>query len=216
MIKIKTLIFNPFQENTYLLFDETNECVIVDAGCYTAQEFDQLVTFIEKNDLRPMKLVNTHCHVDHVLGIARMMDKYKIPFEAHRNEDNIIGEAVLHGKVFGFQLEQPPFPTGYLKEGDEVKVGNSALKVLEVPGHSQGSIALYSSEGEFVITGDALFRGSIGRTDLTGGDYNQLMNSIYKKLLVLDRSTKVYPGHGPSSTIGEEIMTNPFLSPLGV
>jgi glyoxylase-like metal-dependent hydrolase (beta-lactamase superfamily II) len=216
MIKIKTLIFNPFQENTYLLFDETNECIIVDAGCYTSQEFDQLVTFIEKNDLRPIKLVNTHCHVDHVLGIARMMDKYKIPFEAHRNEDNIIGEAVLHGKVFGFQLEQPPFPTGYLKEGDEVKVGNSVLKVLEVPGHSQGSIALYSSEGEFVITGDALFRGSIGRTDLTGGDYNQLMNSIYKKLLVLDRSTKVYPGHGPSSTIGEEIMTNPFLSPLGV
>ena len=216
MIQIKTLVFNPFQENTYLLSDETNECIIVDAGCYSAQEFELLVNYIQKNNLKPVKLVNTHCHVDHVLGISRMMEKYKIPFEAHENEDHLIGEAVNHGKVFGFELEQPPYPTSYLKEGDEIKVGNSSLSVLEVPGHSEGSIALYSSEGEFVIVGDVLFRGSIGRTDLTGGDYNQLINSIYKKLLVLDRSTVVYPGHGPSTTIGQEIMTNPFLSQLGI
>lgn len=216
MIKIKTLVFNPFQENTYLLSDETNECVIVDAGCYTSQEFDLLVNYLEKNSLQPVKLVNTHCHVDHVLGISRLMEKYSIPFEAHKNEDPILANAVTHGKVFGFELEQPPFPTKYINEGDEIKVGNSTLKVLEVPGHSQGSVALYSSEGEFVIVGDVLFRGSIGRTDLPGGDYDQLINSIYKKLLVLDRSTVVYPGHGPSSTIGQEIMTNPFLSQLGM
>ena len=216
MIQIKTLVFNPFQENTYLLSDETNECIIVDAGCYTAQEFDLLVNYLSKNNLKPVKLINTHCHVDHVLGISRLMEKYNLPFEAHKNEDRIIGVAVKHGKVFGFELEQPPYPTNYLKEGDEIKVGNSALKVLEVPGHSQGHIAFHSEEGNFVVVGDVLFRGSIGRTDLTGGDYDQLINSIYKKLLVLDRSTVVYPGHGPSTTIGEEIMTNPFLSQLGI
>lgn len=216
MIQIKTLVFNPFQENTYLLSDETNECIIVDAGCYTAQEFDLLVNYLAKNNLKPVKLINTHCHVDHVLGISRLMEKYNIPFEAHKSEDKIIGEAVQHGKVFGFVLEQPPYPTNYLKEGDDVRVGNSTLKVLEVPGHSQGHIAFYSEEGKFVVVGDVLFRGSIGRTDLTGGDYDQLINSIYKKLLVLDRSTVVYPGHGPATTIGEEIMTNPFLSQLGI
>lgn len=216
MIQIKTLVFNPFQENTYLLSDETNECIIVDAGCYTAQEFDLLVNYLAKNNLKPVKLINTHCHVDHVLGISRLMEKYNIQFETHKNEDKIIGEAVQHGKVFGFVLEQPPYPTSYLKEGDEVRVGNSTLKVLEVPGHSQGHIAFYSEEGKFVVAGDVLFRGSIGRTDLTGGDYDQLINSIYKKLLVLDRSTVVYPGHGPATTIGEEIMTNPFLSQLGI
>lgn len=216
MIQIKTLVFNPFQENTYLLSDETNNCIIVDAGCYTSQEFNLLVNYLEKNNLRPIKLVNTHCHVDHVLGVSRLKEKYSIPFEAHKGEDIIISEAVNHGKVFGFELEQPPFPDRYLKEGDEIAVGNSTLKVLEVPGHSQGHIAFYSAEGNFVVVGDVLFRGSIGRTDLTGGDYDQLINSIYKKLLVLDRSTVVYPGHGPSTTIGEEIMTNPFLSQLGV
>jgi glyoxylase-like metal-dependent hydrolase (beta-lactamase superfamily II) len=216
MIQIKTHVFNPFQENTYLLSDETNECIIVDAGCYTTAEFDSLVDYLDKNNLRPVKLVNTHCHVDHVLGISRLMERYNIPFEAHKNEERIISEAVTHGKVFGFELEQPPFPTSYLKEGDEIKFGNSTLQVLEVPGHSQGSVAMYNPEGGFVIVGDVLFRGSIGRTDLTGGDYDQLISSIYKKLLVLDRSTKVYPGHGPSTTIGEEIMTNPFLSQLGI
>lgn len=215
MIKVKALVFNPFQENTYLLSDETNECIIMDAGCYTDQEFDLLVNYLQKNGLKPVKLVNTHCHVDHVLGIRKLIEKYNIPFEAHPDEDQIISEAVTHGRVFGFNVVQPPFPTKYLREGDEVKFGNSSLKVLEAPGHSPGSIALYSPESNFVVTGDVLFKGSIGRTDLTGGDYDQLISNIYKKLLSLDHSTVVYPGHGPATTIGEEIMTNPFLSPLG-
>ncbi|NJK94567.1 MAG: MBL fold metallo-hydrolase [Bacteroidales bacterium] len=216
MIKIKTLVFNPFQENTYLLSDETNECIIVDAGCYGPKEFDLLINYIEKNQLNPVRLVNTHCHVDHILGIGELMQKYNIPFEANKEEDPIIADAVNHGKVFGFVLDQPPFPTHYIKEGDEIKFGNSLLKVLEVPGHSRGHIALHSEAENFVVVGDVLFRGSIGRTDLPGGDYDQLINSIYKKLLVLDRSTVVYPGHGPSTTIGQEIMTNPFLSQLGI
>jgi glyoxylase-like metal-dependent hydrolase (beta-lactamase superfamily II) len=215
MIKVKTLVFNPFQENTYLLSDETNHCLIVDAGCYTDQEFNLLVNYIAKNELKPVKLVNTHCHIDHVVGIQRLIEKYDIPFEAHPAEDQIISEAVSHGRIFGFEVYQPPFPTRYLREGDEVIVGNSSLHVLEVPGHSPGSIALHSAENNFVVVGDVLFKGSIGRTDLTGGDYNQLIGNIYTKLLTLDRSTIVYPGHGPSTTIGEEIMTNPFLSPLG-
>ncbi len=216
MIKIKTLVFNPFQENTYVIYDETNECVIADAGCYGDQEFEKLVKYLEDNSLKPVKLINTHCHVDHVLGISKLMEKYHIPFEAHNDENHLISDAVVHGKVFGFELEQPPFPTKYIKEGDEINFGNSKLQIFEVPGHSQGSVAFYSIEGNFVIVGDVLFKGSIGRTDLTGGDYDQLINSIYKKLLVLDRSTVVYPGHGPATTIGQEIMTNPFLSQLGM
>lgn len=211
MIKIKTFVFNAFQENTYVVYDETNECIIVDAGCYTDHEFNLLVKYLEDNNLKPIKLVNTHCHVDHVLGISKLIKKYSIPFEANKKDEPVIEDAVNHGKVFGFNVVQPPFPTKYLNDGDEIKVGNSTLKVLEVPGHSEGSIALYSSEGNFVIVGDVLFKGTIGRTDLPGGDYDQLINSIYKKLLVLDRSTVVYSGHGPSTTIGDEIMSNPFL-----
>lgn len=213
MIKIKPLVFNAFQENTYVLYDETNECIIVDAGCNNDREFESLVAYIESNNLKPIKLVNTHCHVDHILGVSRLMEKYDIPFEANKNDEYVLNDAPVHGKMFGFEVEQPPIPSKYIKEGDEIKVGNFTLKVLDVPGHSQGSIALYSSEGNFVIVGDVLFRGSIGRTDLPGGDFDQLMNSIYKKLLVLDRSTVVYSGHGPSTTIGQEIMSNPFIRP---
>lgn len=217
MIKVKTLVFNPFQENTYLLFDdETKDCAIVDAGCYTPEEYQLLLKFVESNNLKPAMLINTHCHVDHVLGISQLMSKYNIPFKAHKNEDPLITDAVNHGKVFGFVLEQPPYPSEYIKEGDEVKIGNSSLKIYDVPGHSQGSIVFYNPDDNFIVVGDVLFRGSIGRTDLPGGDYDQLINNIYKKLLVLDRDTVVYPGHGPSTTIGNEIMTNPFLSQLGI
>lgn len=217
MIKIKNLVFNPFQENTYLLFDEeTKDCAIVDAGCYTPEEYQLLYKFIESNNLKPTMLINTHCHVDHVLGIGQLISKYNIPFKAHKNEDPIIADAVNHGKLFGFVLEQPPYPTEYIKEGEEVKIGSSTLKIYDVPGHSPGSLAFHSPEDNFVVVGDVLFRGSIGRTDLPGGDYDQLINNIYKKLLVLDRDTVVYPGHGPSTTIGNEIMTNPFLSQLGI
>lgn len=212
MIQIKVFVFNPFQENTYVLYDETGDCIIVDAGCYTEEEKNALVSFIEKNELKPVKLVNTHCHVDHVLGVDFLMKKFNIPFEANESESNLIRDAKVHGKVFGFEVEQPPYPTTCLKEADEVRFGNSVLKVIHIPGHSMGSIALHSPEQKFIIVGDVLFKGSIGRTDLPGGDYDVIIESIFRKLLILDRDTTVLPGHGPQTYIGEEIMSNPFLT----
>jgi hydroxyacylglutathione hydrolase len=212
MIKIKTFVFNPFQENTYVLSDDSGECIIVDAGCYGNSEFESLVNYIESNHLKPVKLVNTHCHVDHVLGISAFMKRYNVSFETNQKEVPFLEDAKVHGKVFGFQVEQPPLPTHYLVDEEELKFGNSVLKILEVPGHSLGSIAFYSAEDKFVIVGDVLFKGSIGRTDLPTGDYDQLMKSIFSKLMVLDHATVVLPGHGPYTTLGEELLSNPFLS----
>ncbi len=206
------MVFNPFQENTYILYDETKECIIVDAGCNGAAEIDALVNFIDSKGLKPVKLVNTHCHVDHVLGISALVKKYNIPFEAHEKEIPYLEIAVTNGKVYGFVVEQPPMPTKTIKDGDVVKFGNSELKVFDVPGHSFGSVALYSEPDNFVIVGDVLFKGSIGRTDLLGGDYDQLMKSIFGKLMVLDGGTIVFPGHGPETNIGSELVSNPFLT----
>jgi hydroxyacylglutathione hydrolase len=211
MITIKTFVFNSFQENTYLLFDETKECIIVDAGCYTQNEYNELSSFIEKNNLTPVKLINTHGHIDHILGIEYFAKKYNLKAEAHVNDIPIIEQASFYGKVFGLDLENHPKIDVYLKEGDVVSFGNSSIQVFHVPGHSPGSVAFYSAPDNFVITGDVLFKGSIGRTDLTGGSLDQLMDSINSKLLTLPDDTLVFPGHGSTTTIGEERNTNPFL-----
>lgn len=212
MIKIKNFVFNAFQVNTYIISDETNECVIVDAACYAETEKEALHKYITDQKLKPVKLVNTHGHVDHVLGMKYMVEKFKIPVEVHKDDVQLITNAQKYGIVFGFDVEEPPAITEYINEGTDVKFGNSSLKTFHVPGHSPGSIAFYNSEQKFVITGDALFKGSIGRTDLPGGDYDQLMQSIYKKLMTLPPETEVFPGHGPSTTIHEEALNNPFLT----
>lgn len=212
MTQLHTFVFNPFQENTYLLADETGECIIVDPGCYFEEEKYTLFNFIQKNNYRLTKIVNTHCHVDHILGSAFLSSKFNVSFEANKEDEFLLQNAVEHGKMFGFDVEPPPAISKYLAENEDLVFGSTILKVLHVPGHSPGSIALYCKAQKFVITGDVLFSGSIGRTDLPGGDYNALINSIKNKLLSLPDDVIVYAGHGPSTTIGHERRTNPFLN----
>ena len=211
MVKIKTFVFNPFQENTFLLYDDTKQCAIIDAGCYSEKEKNELVSFIEKNDLEPVKLLNTHCHIDHILGNCFVARQYNLKSEAHQKDNIILENVVQHGRVFGVEAEQPPDMQIFLEENDIVKFGGSQLLVLHVPGHSPGSIVFYNEEQKFAIVGDVLFNGSIGRTDLPGGDYDTLIKNIKEKLFVLEDDVVVYTGHGPETTIGYERKTNPFF-----
>jgi hydroxyacylglutathione hydrolase len=211
MITIKIFVFNAFQENTYVLSDETNECAIIDAGCYSDEEYKQLFDYISNNKLKPKQLLQTHGHIDHVLGVTKVSEQFVLPIKSHKKEVKLIAQAQEHGIIFGFNANPLPEVSNYLEEGLPVKFGNSVLQVFHVPGHSKGSVAFYSEPDKFVITGDVLFKGSIGRTDLPGGDYDELMTSIFTKLLTLPNDTFVHPGHGPSTTIGVEAKSNPFL-----
>ncbi len=212
MIDIHYFTFNGFQENTYILFDETKECVIIDPGCYSNEEQQELVNYITEQGLTPVKLLNTHCHIDHILGNSFVASKYNLGLEIHKDDLPTLNATPEYGHLYGFNVEKSPEPTTLLENGDIVKFGNSVLKVLFVPGHSAGHIVFVAEEEKFVINGDVLFQGSIGRTDLPGGDYNTLIESIKTKLLTLDDDFKVYSGHGPSTTIGYERNHNPFLN----
>ncbi len=215
MITIKQFAFNPFQENTYVLFDQTKECIVVDAGCYDEKEHQQLVNYIESNHLKLVDIVNTHGHFDHVLGIKRLAETYNIVPRMNPNEEYLVGQAIEQGAMFGFKVEPLPTFKYDLTENNTIKFGNSTLHIAHVPGHSKGHVALYETTQRFVLTGDVLFKGSIGRTDLPGGDYDTLMDSIFQKIISLGEEYTVYPGHGPSTTIDEEKLTNPFLLRLG-
>jgi len=212
MITIKTFVFNAFQENSYLLFDrDTRLGKVFDPGMNTPGERKEFDAFLSENDVKLESIVNTHCHVDHVLGCRFLKEKYNLPFLIHRNETSILEKAQLYGDYFGLEVEPPPLPDDYFAENDTVQIGNSVLGIIHVPGHSEGSVAFYCAEQGFLIAGDVLFRGSIGRTDLPGGNYETLISSIKLKLLTLPPETIVYPGHGPSTTIEHESNTNPFL-----
>ena len=212
MIKIQSFAFNGFQENTYVLFDESKKCIIIDPGCYEQNEKLELERFIVDNELEPVKLINTHCHIDHVLGNRFVAEKWSLDLEMHELDLPTLHSVKDYCQLYGFHnYEESPEPSTFLKEGDKMHFGNSSLDVLFTPGHAPGHIVLYSNEQHFVIGGDVLFQMSIGRTDLPGGDYDTLINSIKDKLLPLDEQTKVYSGHGPSTTIGYEKTNNPFL-----
>lgn len=211
MIKIKTFVFNAFQENTFLLFDETKECIIIDAGCNEEVEFIQIDEFIKDNKLKLKSIVNTHCHIDHIMGNAYLVDKYKVSSIAHKEDLPLIERSKDMAAAFGFEVQEPPVPDTFVNEGDEIKFGNTVLNIKHVPGHSPGSIALYNELEKFVIVGDVLFAGGIGRTDLPGGDYDTLITSIKEKLFTLDSDVVAYPGHGESTTIGKEMESNPFF-----
>ncbi|WP_080904383.1 MBL fold metallo-hydrolase [Parabacteroides sp. Marseille-P3160] len=212
MIKIKKFTFNYFSENTYLLYDETGEAVLIDSGCLFPAEEQQLQLFITQNKLTPVHLLCTHLHVDHIFGNAFIHKTYDLKPEAHHFEEEQLPASEEQARAFGMQLPVMAVPVGtYLEPGDIVSFGNSSLKCLFVPGHSPGSLAFYSEPDGFVIAGDALFRGSIGRTDLWGGSTETLISSIQEQLLTLPDRTVVYPGHGPETTIGEEKKNNPYL-----
>ena len=212
MLQIKKFTFNPVQENTFVVYDETGECTIIDAGCYFEYEREELDGFIAEKQLKPVRLINTHCHFDHIMGITHCRIKYKVPFEIHPDEEVLVEHAVDSGDRFGIPMEPIDAPDAYFKEGDRITFGNSYLEVIESPGHSPGGVVFYNQEQKILIAGDVLFYGSIGRTDLPGGSFEQLTNNIKTKLLTLPEETVVYCGHGPETTIGFEKKNNPFLT----
>jgi hydroxyacylglutathione hydrolase len=212
MIKLEKLTFNPFQENTYLLYDETGECLIIDPGCMDLQEQQRLASTIMAKQLKPVMLIHTHLHLDHVFGSKFVANNWELPVLAHKADEFFIPITKEYALKFGIQVnENPPALTGYLSEGDEVGFGKSSVKVIHVPGHSPGGVCFYAAEEKILVAGDILFAGSVGRTDLAMGDYDALIDNIKAKLLILPDDTVVYPGHGPSTTIGQEKLSNGFL-----
>lgn len=211
MIALQAFTFNPFEENTYLLYDETKECVIIDPGCSTRSEQEELAQFIKDEELKPVKLLNTHCHIDHVFGNSFIAKKYNLGLEIHKEDLQTLHSLPQVSHLYGLNAEQSVEPSVFLNEGDQIKFGNSVLDIKSTPGHSPGSICFISHADKFVIGGDVLFYGSIGRTDLPGGDHETLLRSVREKLFVLGDDYIVFSGHGQETTIGFEKKNNPFL-----
>lgn len=211
MIKIQSFTFNPFSENSYILSDETGECVVIDPGCHNNTEEQELTNYINENGLKPVKLLNTHCHVDHVFGNLFVAEKWKLGLEVHKLDVPVLESFAKVCQMYGFTPGPQPAPSAFLEDGHAVVFGNSTLHILLTPGHSPGSVCFYCAEQKFVIGGDVLFLNSIGRTDLPGGDFDTLEKSIREKLYTLHDDVKVYPGHGPATTIGYEKKNNPFV-----
>lgn len=212
MIKIEKFTVNPLAENSYILSDESGECIFVDPGFSSEEEYDEVRNYISESKLRPVKIVNTHCHFDHILGVEFVRSEYHIPFYAHPDDAFLVDGAAMQAKSFGFEMKAVQPIDHFLSENDTVGFGNSALKILHIPGHAPGHVVLYAETDGFVVAGDVLFYGSIGRTDLPRGDYNTLISGIKTKLFLLPDDTRVYCGHGPETSLGFEKNTNPFLT----
>ena len=212
MSQVVKLTFGPFQENTYIIYDQTSECVVIDPGCSNAKERDELLKTIADLGLNPVRLINTHCHVDHIPGNPLIATTYGIGLEIHPDEVQVLRDAPDFAHIFQIEMsgDQPPVKA-FINEGDVIKFGNTALKVLLTPGHSPGSISFYNETEGYVISGDVLFYRSVGRYDLPGADGGTLFQSITTQLMTLPDDVKVYSGHGPDTTIGSERRHNPFL-----
>lgn len=208
---IKTFTFNPFQENTYVLSSAAGKAIIVDPGMYFPHEFDEFFGYLEMNRLEPTLLLNTHTHLDHLFGNAAILNRYPVPFAFHEADCPVFEAATSAGALYGLTFEKSPDPSFYLKEGEQVLLDGESMGIRFAPGHSPGSVCLYNAHDGWVLAGDVLFRGSIGRSDLPGGDYETLIDSICRELLTLPDETVVHSGHGPATTIGEERHSNPFL-----
>jgi glyoxylase-like metal-dependent hydrolase (beta-lactamase superfamily II) len=212
MIKIQKFIFNSFQVNTYILQDESSECIIIDAACYETREKQEITDFLKNNNLKLVRNLNTHCHIDHILGNTFIAKTYGINPEYHEGSESFITASGEIGGSFGYLVNDLPPHARYLIDGETILFGNSsALEVLYTPGHADGSVCFYNKQQGFVITGDVLFRDTIGRTDLPSGNFDFLMRSIREKLFTLPNETIIYPGHGPETTIGYEKLNNPFV-----
>ena len=211
-MQIKSFVFNPFMENTYVLYDETNEAIIIDPGCYAPQETDMLKEFISAKDLKVVKLVNTHCHIDHVLGNYFVKQKYGVPLYMHDSDQETLKSVEVYAPSYGFQQYKSTSPDHFFNEGDTVEFGNTSLDVIFLPGHAPGHVVLFHKLSKQLIGGDVLFRESIGRTDLPGGNHDLLIEGIQQKLFKLPEDTTVYPGHGDPTTVGHEMSYNPFCA----
>lgn len=215
MLKIRQFTFNPVQENTYVIFNDKGASAIIDPGCYFDYEYKELTDFIDKNHLSPKCLLNTHCHLDHVFGNRFVAEKYGLTLQLHPNEKRLLDYAPTSGVSWGLPFENYEGEVIYINEGDQVLLDDDVLEIFFTPGHSPGSICFYNQAAGFVVAGDVLFKSSIGRTDLPGGDFDTLISSIQTRLFTLPDDVVVYPGHGHETTIGFEKNTNPFLVHAG-
>jgi hydroxyacylglutathione hydrolase len=212
IMEVFRLVFSPIQVNTYVLADKSKDCAIIDCGCYDRNEFSALVDCIESKRLKPVLLLNTHCHLDHIFGNRFVYNKYRLSPYSNELEESNRKNAANHALLFGLSMDTPPEPAGFISDQQKIEFGVTTLLALHVPGHTTGSIAFYSKSDGCVFTGDAIFAGSIGRTDLPGGDFKTLLTSIKTQLLPLPGQTVVYSGHGPETTIEREINTNQYLT----
>lgn len=212
MLHLKSFANNPYHENTYLLFDDTLECAIIDPGMYTADEQNKVVDFIRENKLKPGLLLNTHCHIDHVLGNKFIFDQFGLKPQFNEGELPLLSAVPAYAPQMGIRYEVSPLPETFLPETGTIKFGETELELIFAPGHSPAHLCFYAANEHLLIGGDVLFKESIGRTDLPGGNTEQLLKSIREKLFVLPDQVIVYPGHGPETTIGYEKLYNPFLN----
>ena len=211
-MKIKTFEFNMFPVNCYVIWDETKEATIIDPGCFYDEEKRKLKDFIIDKELTVKHLLNTHLHLDHIFGNPFVLSEFGLSAEAHQADEFWIDEAPKQSRMFGFQLNEAPVPLGkYLADGDKIMFGNTTLEAIQVPGHSPGSLVYYSKADNCLFSGDVLFQGSIGRADLAGGNFDDLISNISDRLFTLPNDTVVYPGHGGPTTIGAEKRDNPFF-----
>ena len=211
MLTVKAFSFNPVEENTYVLYNEKRECCIIDPGFYFPEEREEFKGFIEENNLHPILLLNTHCHLDHVFGNKFVHDTWGLLLHIHEKEKQMLELAPASGQMWQLPFENYEGELIFLKENSRIEIGNDGLEVRFTPGHSPGHVCFYDEADGFAISGDVLFSGSIGRTDLPGGDFHTLINSIQTQLFTLPDDTKIYCGHGPMTTIGFEKMNNPFV-----
>lgn len=210
--KIEVLCFSPFQENTYIIYDETREAVIIDPGCSNEQEEELLKSKIEELGVKPVRLILTHAHIDHVFGNDYVFQTYGLRPEMHKGELPVLEVQPMIAAQYGMPFKKGPEPLSFLSEGDVLTFGTTSFHILFTPGHSPASITLYNKIEKYAIVGDVLFLNSIGRTDLPGGDYDTLISSINNQLMIMNDDVRIYNGHGPSTTIGHERKTNPFLN----
>lgn len=211
MLNVHSFVFNAFRENTYIVYDENGLCAIFDPGMSNHEEETAFASFVEQNSLKPIALYNTHCHIDHVLGNHFIFEKYGLIPQFHEGEVPVLVAVQNMAPMYGFRYETSPIPETFLKEDQTIEIGKHTLRLLFVPGHSPAHLCFYSASDGFVIGGDVLFRNSIGRTDLPGGNHQQLLENIQQKMYTLPDETVVYPGHGSSTAIGFEKETNPFV-----
>jgi len=211
MLTVKSFVFSPVQENTYIVFNENKNAIIFDPGCYFTEEQRTLGAFISDNNLKVTKLINTHCHLDHVFGNRWVHQNYKQELFIHAEEEKMLAMAPTSGINWGLTFDNYTGPLHFIEEGETISIDNDTFTVLLTPGHSPGSLSFYCKEDGFVISGDVLFKGSIGRTDLPFGNFEILYNSIHQKLFTLPDKTIVYSGHGEPTTIGVEKRSNPYV-----